>query len=176
MPCRHVYRTPQSVDRFSNKKNGGKLSHRKNDQTGGWGWIRGGFGQTPNFLYKDTRSYLQKILKIHNLNAKPNCSLREESMGSFISSQGGLMRVYCRKRLHALHTLYKIPQVNVSYVEFRSFSLTFTHFFCRSRRLRTFSKILAKSFFSFHCLSQILTPIGFSTKLLIKILIKFSFA
>ena len=35
----------------------------------------------------------------------------------------------------------------MSYVEFRSFSLTFTHFFCRSRRLRTFSKILAKSFF-----------------------------
>ena len=52
-------------------------------------------------------------------------------------------------------------------VEFRSFFLTFTHFFVefwRDRRLRVFSKIskiLASSLFSFPCLSQILssTPV-----------------
>ena len=40
------------------------------------------------------------------------------------------------------------------------FSPTFTHFFvefCRDRRLRAFSKILARSLFSFPCLSQILS-------------------
>ena len=53
------------------------------------------------------------------------------------------------------------------FVEFRSFFLTFTHFFvefCRDRHSRTFpkiSKILASSLFSFPCLSQILssTPV-----------------
>ena len=40
------------------------------------------------------------------------------------------------------------------------FSPTFTHFLvesCRDRRLRAFSKILARSLFSFPCLSQILS-------------------
>ena len=60
------------------------------------------------------------------------------------------------------------------------FSPTFTHFFvefCRDRRLRAFSKILARSLFSFPCLSQILsstpvTMIMISIKLLLAILLE----